>query len=68
MELRTSKDMIHWSEPITVERDGKLFGNHYMAIVSDDVDEQPNIIKGKNCSILTNHNGTNVMRYMTTLG
>ena len=68
MEVRTSKDMLNWSEPITVERDGKLFGNHYMAIVSDDVDGQPNIIKGDNCSILTNHNGTNVMRYMTMLG
>lgn len=67
MEVRTSKDMFDWSEPITVEREGKLFGNHYMAIVSDDVDEQPNIIKDDACSILTNHNGTNVMRYFAKI-
>lgn len=63
MEIRTSKDMINWSEPHTVEVDGKVFGNHYMAIVSDDADVQPNIVVGDNFSILTNHNGTDVIRY-----
>lgn len=63
MEVRTSKDMLRWSEPVTVEYEGETFGNHYMAMVSDDPDEQPNIIKGDTFSILTNHNGTNVMRY-----
>ncbi len=63
MEVRTSKDLLHWSEPITVEHEGELFGNHYMAMVSDEIDEQPNIIKGDSFSILTNHNGTSVMRY-----
>jgi hypothetical protein len=63
MEIRTSKDMIHWSEPVTVEYEGKIFGNHYMAAISDDIDRQPNVVKGDQFSILTNHNGTNVMRY-----
>ena len=59
--------MINWSDPVTVEVDGKLFGNHYMAIVSDDADVQPNIVVGDNFSILTNHNGTDVMRYKTKI-
>ncbi len=63
IEVRTSKDMLHWSEPVTVEHEGKTFGNHYMAMVSDDKDEQPNVIQGDTFSVLTNHNGTNVMRY-----
>ena len=46
-----------------MEHEGKLFGNHYIAMVSDDIDEQPNVIKGDTFSILSNHNGTNVMRY-----
>lgn len=63
MEVRTSKDLLNWSEPITVEYEGKTFGNHYMAMVSDDKDEQPNVIKDNTFSILTNHNGTDVMCY-----
>lgn len=46
---------------MTVEHEGKLFGNHYMAMVSDEVKERPNIIVGDTLSILANHNGTNVM-------
>lgn len=63
MQVRYSSDMINWSEPITLERDGKVFGNHYVAMVSDDADRQPNFIKGDEFSILTNHNGTDVMRW-----
>lgn len=63
MELRTSEDMLHWSEPVRVAYNGKPFGNHYMAIVSDEPDTQANIVKGDTLSILTNHNGTDVMRY-----
>ena len=63
MEVRTGKDLLEWSEPVTVDYNGKIFGNHYMAMVSDDLDEQPNVIKSDTFSLLTNHNGTNVMRY-----
>lgn len=67
MEVRTSKDMLHWSEPVRVEYEGKTFGNHYMAIVSDDADGQPNIVKEDTFSILANHNGTDVKRYMAKI-
>ena len=63
MEVRTGKDLLQWSAPVMVDYEGKIFGNHYMAMVSDDIDEQPNVIKNDTFSVLTNHNGTNVMRY-----
>lgn len=63
MQVRWSDDMLHWSEPVSFEKDGKNFGNHYVAIVSDDTDRQPNFIKGDGFSILTNHNGTDVSRF-----
>ena len=62
MEWRVSDDMIHWSEPMKVERNGRPFGNHYMAIVSEEVGTYPNVIEGDEFVILTNHNGTDVDR------
>lgn len=67
MEVRTSTDLVNWSEPIAVYKDGKPFGNHYMALVSDCPDHQPNIFKEDSFIALTNHNGTDVMRYPAEL-
>lgn len=58
----TSKDLINWSEPVIIKKDGIPFGNHYNAIVSDD-NCQPNILKTNEFSILCNHNATDVERF-----
>lgn len=63
MELRTSADLLHWSAPVGVEKDGKPFGNHYVAMVSDDDHNPPCVVEGDSFSFLTNHNGTDVLRY-----
>lgn len=63
MEVRTSNDLIHWREPIRFIQDGKEFGNHFIALVSEDDKNRPCEIDGDDFSILSNHNGTNVMRY-----
>ena len=67
MQIATSPDMIHWSTPEIVYRDGKPWGNHYNAIVPDDTVSQPNILTSNRFSILNNHNGTDVMRYSAEL-
>ncbi|MBQ8911802.1 MAG: hypothetical protein IJY89_04460, partial [Clostridia bacterium] len=67
MQIATSPDMIHWSTPEIVYRDGKPWGNHYNAIVPDDTVSQPNILTSNRFSILNNHNGTDVMRYPAEL-
>ena len=63
MEVRVSEDMLHWSAPVLVEHEGKIFGNHYVAPVADDAVSPPNVIAGDRFSILTNHNGTDVTRF-----
>ena len=67
LEWRTSADLIHWSEPRRIEKDGKPFGNHYMAFVSNDGVSPPNVIDGKDFLILTGHNGTDVLRHEAEL-
>lgn len=66
MHIRTSTDMIEWSEPITVKKGGKHFGNHYHTIVSAAAHGQPNVIDDE-FLILTGHNGTDVIAYKTQL-
>lgn len=59
MEIRESKDMIQWSEPIQAQKNGEPFGNHYVAMV-DDKAGAPNVFDGDKVTVLTNHNGTDV--------
>lgn len=68
MQLRISRDLIHWSEPVGAELDGEPFGNHYLSMVSDSASGQPFVIEGDEFSILANHNGTDVMRYRSRFG
>jgi hypothetical protein len=63
MAVRTSEDLLHWSDPAYVMHNGKEFGNHYVAIYPNDAIHQPNVLDGNEFSILSNHNGTDVMRY-----
>lgn len=63
MEIRTGKDLVRWSKPTRFMYNGKEFGNHYVALVADDNKNQPCIIDGDEFSILSNHNGTDVIRH-----
>ena len=67
MQISVSNDLIHWSAPEIVYQNGLPWGNHYNAIVSNDKVSQPNILAENKFSILNNHNGTDVMRYLTEL-
>lgn len=66
MEIRTGVDLLHWSEPIRVLDKETFFGNHYVAMVSDSKNLQPNIIED-NFSIISCHNGTDVMKYPVSI-
>ncbi|MBR2445842.1 MAG: hypothetical protein IKB28_04145 [Clostridia bacterium] len=63
MAIATSDDLVHWSEPEVVYKDGKPFGNHYNALFPDDRVSAPNVLPTLEFSILNNHNGTDVTRY-----
>ena len=62
MEIRESHDMIHWSEPVHVLRDGSEFGGHYVGMYWVDDGEQPFVISDDTVAILRNGNGTDVIR------
>lgn len=67
VQISVSTDLVHWSAPEIVYQNGKPWGNHYNAIVSDDAAGQPSILTKNTFSLLTNHNATDVLRYRTTL-
>ena len=67
VQIAASSDLIHWSKPEIVRQNGKPWGNHYNAIVSDGKTGQPFILSKNAFSFLTNHNGTDVMRFQTKL-
>ena len=66
MQVRSGEVLLHWSEPVRAEREGKEFGNHYVALVSDDGKSQPCEGSGNRFVALTNHNGTDVTRWDVT--
>ena len=61
LTVRVSDDLVHWSEYYRAKKDGAEFGNHYVAMVSDDPAYQPNVAPDDDFLVLTNHNGTDVM-------
>ncbi len=61
--LRTSRDLINWSDAEKVIIDGKPFGNHYVAVVSEDSKNQPCVVEGNCFSFMCNYNGTDVERF-----
>lgn len=63
MEIRESQDMLTWSTPQTAYRQGQPFGNHYVAMVSLSNTGFPCVINTDSFAILTNHNGTDVIRF-----
>jgi hypothetical protein len=67
MQISVSDDLINWSDPEIVYKDGLPWGNHYNAIVPNDTKNQPNVLSSNEFSILNNHNGTDVIRYSAKL-
>ncbi|MBQ6598474.1 MAG: hypothetical protein IJH79_13055, partial [Lentisphaeria bacterium] len=67
VQIAVSSDLIHWSKPEIVRQNGKPWGNHYNAIVSDGKTGQPFILSKNTFSFLTNHNGTDVLRFQAKL-
>ena len=63
MQIRTGNTLTEWSKPVTVNKDGKEWGNHYLALVPDGTKGQMNILTSDEFSLLSNHNGTDVVRY-----
>ena len=63
LELRESDDMLHWSEPLRVVKDGNEFGAHYVALFPNGSTGSPFLIPDDDFSVLTNYNGTSVLRW-----
>ena len=66
--LRTSEDLVHWSEPLDAPTvDGKVFGNHYVAVrpISDNC--HASVIPEDEFLFLTNHNATDVKKFRTKI-
>lgn len=53
LELRTSDNLLKWSEPLTVKAGEKPFGAHYQAPVSFNAEGDPYVIKGNKFTVLT---------------
>lgn len=62
LELRTSRDLIHWSEPVELRGNGDEFRRHYVSIVSTDQTGPHNVI-GTRFAVLGCDNGTDVKRH-----
>ena len=67
LQIAVSKDLVNWSEPDIVYKDGRPFGCHYQALVPNDEVYPPNVLSSREFSILLNHNGTDVTRYPVTM-
>ena len=63
LQMRVGRDLVHWSEPQAVFYEGKRFGNHYHALISDRKEDLPQVLGSNEFSFLTGHNGTDVDRY-----
>ena len=63
LELRTSEDLLSWSEPVSVEKEGKKFGSHYHGLVSLHGKGTPQSITDNAFTLLLGHNGTDVVAF-----
>lgn len=63
LELRTSSDLLSWSEPVPVMKDGKKFGSHYHTLLSYLGRGEPQKISGGQFTLLCGHNGTDVRAF-----
>jgi len=67
MEVRESDDMLRWSQPIRMTRNGEDFGGHYAGFYSDSSTGQPFVIDEDTLVILRNGNGTDVTRCLAKI-
>jgi hypothetical protein len=66
--LSTSSDLVNWNEQIYAPKlDGKIFGNHYVAIRPTDKTSHANVIPDDELVFLTNHNATDVKKFRTKI-
>lgn len=66
MEIRTSKDLINWSEPFEVTMDGEPFDAHYMSLVSNSDKGYPFDIDGDDFSFVITKKGQ-ILRHKTAI-
>ena len=67
-DLRESEDLKNWSKPVGgIARQGREFGNHYVALASVDDKSPVDVISDDKLCFLTNHNGTDVARFDTEI-
>lgn len=62
LEMRVSTDLINWSEPVVLHKDGKPFGDHYCAFYSDNPKDS-HWESGNSLILQLNGNGTDVLAY-----
>ncbi len=67
LEFRTSYDLLSWSEPVCVEKDGKRFGSHYHGLISFHGTGVPQNIEGDKFTLMLGHNGTDVVAFDFTM-
>lgn len=62
VQVRTSTDLINWSDPMTVTKNGEKFGAHYCAFYPDN-DTDNFDISGNRFVVQLNGNGTDVIAH-----
>ncbi len=62
IRLRSSTDLVNWSEPVNVKKDDKDFGAHYCGFYPDG-DGETFVVKDDKMILQLNGNGTDVMGY-----
>lgn len=62
MQLRTSGDLIHWSDPVDVMDGEAFFGDHYVAVYPEDAVSPVSVLPDEHFSVLKNGNCTDVTR------
>ncbi len=62
VELRTSTDLVNWSEPVCLMKDGKEFGSHYCALYPDN-DTDTAETAGNRLILQLGGNGSEVIGY-----
>ena len=68
MEVRESDDLIHWSAPVQLNRDGEPFGGHYVGIYSDAKEGQTFVLtEDKGVVLSCIKNGSDITKCQLTL-
>lgn len=63
LELRSSRNMLEWSKPVAVLKEGEKFGSHYHGLISEGGKGTAYAFDGDTFTLLLGHNGTDVEIY-----